>query len=234
MRFPSPLEPGTLVQRYKRFFVDVATPDGPVTAHCPNPGAMLGLKEPGTPVWMSRSTDPKRKLALTLEMVEVDGGLVGINTMNPNKLAWEAIAEGRVPELAGYARMRREVKYDGDSRVDILLEDDGRPPAWVEIKNCHFRREGRLAEFPDCVAARSAKHMAALARRVEAGERAVVLWVIQREDCETFDTARDIDPAFAAALDAAADAGVEVLPYACKMSLEGVVVDRRLPWKPRR
>ena len=218
MRFPSPLVRGRLVERYKRFFADVELDDGGlVTAHVANPGAMLGLKAPGTAVWLSKSDDPKRKLAHRWEMAEHGDGLVGVNTLHPNTLAAEAILSGAIPELQGYDSLRREVRYDTDSRIDILLEHPDRPRAWVEVKNCHFLREPGLAEFPDCVAARSAKHMSALARRVQAGERAVVLWIIQRTDCDAFAVAKDIDPAFDSALNAAADAGVEVLAYACEI-----------------
>ena len=232
MLFPRPLVRGRLVQRYKRFFADVELDDGGlVTAHCPNPGAMLGLKEPGLPAWLTPVDNPKRSLRFTLEMVEADGGLVGINTMHPNRLAEEAILAGRVPEVAGYARLRREVRYDSDSRIDLLLEDDARPPCWVEVKNVHLRREQGLAEFPDCVAVRSTKHLKALERRVVAGERAVALFVVQRMDCDAFAACRDLDPVFAAGLATAADAGVEVLIYACRMDLGGVEIERRIAWR---
>lgn len=234
MRFPSPLVRGRLIRRYKRFFVDVDLDEGGVTtAHVPNPGAMLGLKDPGQAVWLSASDDPKRKLRHTLELVEHHGAPVGVNTMNPNRLAAEAITAGLVPELAGYARLRREVSYDGDSRIDILLEDDARPPCWVEVKNSHFLREPGVSEFPDCVTVRGVKHLKALERRVEAGERAVMFFVVQRSDCTQFDTADDIDQTYGPALREAARSGVEVLAWGCMLSPEAVVLDRPLVWRGR-
>ena len=231
MLFPSPLAPGVLVQRYKRFFADVALDDGTeITAHCPNPGAMLGLNTPGLRAWVSASSNPKRKLAHTLELVEADGGLVGINTMHPNRLVAEALACDHFPELTGYATHRREVRYGANSRVDFLLEAPDRAPCWLEVKNCHLRRAGTLAEFPDCVAARSLKHLRELTAMVAAGQRAVMLFVIQRTDCDAFSACHDLDPAYAKGLIEAADKGVEVLAYACEISHEAVRMAAPVPW----
>jgi sugar fermentation stimulation protein A len=221
-----------MVQRYKRFFADVELDDGGfVTAHVPNPGAMAGLKDPGMGVWLSPVDDPKRKLAHTLELVEADGGLVGVNTMHPNRIAAEAIAAGEIPELRGYAHLRREVRYDTDSRIDILLEDASRPPAYVEIKNVHFLREPGLAEFPDCVTVRGVKHLKALERVVAAGGRAVMLFVVQRTDADLFDTADDVDRDYGPALREAAKRGVEVLCYGCHLSPEAIRLNRSLTWR---
>ena len=232
MDFPQPLVRGQLVSRYKRFFADVVLADGtPVTAHCPNPGAMLGLNTPGLPCWLSKSDDPRRKLAMTLELVEADGGLVGVNTLHPNRLTAEALAADGIPELTGYASHRREVKYGTNSRVDFLLEHPDRPRAWLEVKNCHLRRGGTLAEFPDCVAARSLKHLRELTAMVEAGDRAVMLFVIQRTDCDAFEACHDLDPAYAKGLAGAAAAGVEVLAYRCEITPERVAIARRVPWR---
>lgn len=231
MDFPQPLIRGHLVQRYKRFFADVIAEDGrEITAHCPNPGAMLGLNMPELPVWLSRSDDPKRKLAHTLELVEVEGGLVGVNTMHPNRLVAEALAADAIPELAGYASHRREVKYGVNSRVDFLLEAPDRARCWLEVKNCHLRRGGTLAEFPDCVTARSLKHLRELTAMVEAGERAVMLFVVQRTDCDAFAACHDLDPAYAAGLTEAARRGVEVLAYTCTISPQAVRIAGRIPW----
>jgi len=223
MDFAAPLLRGTLVSRYKRFFADVVLEDGtPVTAHCPNPGAMLGLNTPGLPCFLSTSDDPKRKLRHTLELVEADGWLVGINTLHPNRLVAEALAAGAIPELAGYATHRREVRYGTNSRVDFLLEHPDRPRAWLEVKNVHLRRKPGLAEFPDCVAARSTKHLRELAHVVTEGDRAVVLFVVQRTDCDRFAAAADCDPKFAAALAEVREAGVEVLVYGCDITPDRV------------
>jgi sugar fermentation stimulation protein A len=232
MHFPSPLTRGALVQRYKRFFADVALDDGTeITAHCPNPGAMLGLNTPGLRAWVSRSDDPKRKLAHTLELVEADGGLVGINTMHPNRLVAEALTADAIPELAGYASHRREVRYGAASRIDFLLESPGRPPCWLEVKNCHLMREPGLAEFPDCVAARSLKHLNELSRMVAEGHRAVMLFVVQRTDCDRFAACAELDPAYARGLLEAAEAGVEVLVRGCTISPEAVALAQAIPWR---
>lgn len=232
MLLPQPLVRGHLTARYKRFFADVTLEDGTeVVAHCPNPGAMLGLKEPGMAVWVSHRPDPKRKLEYTLQLVEADGGLVGVNTMLPNKLVAEALAADAIPELTGYASVRPEVKYGEASRVDFLLTDPDRPACWLEVKNCHLRRAGTLAEFPDCVAARSTRHLKELEAMVAAGDRAVALFVVQRTDCDAFSACAELDPAFAAGLSQAADAGVEVLVYQCAMGTDEIRIARRIPWR---
>ncbi|MGJ3233245.1 MAG: DNA/RNA nuclease SfsA [Oceanicaulis sp.] len=223
MKFASPLQPGRLIRRYKRFLADIELDaGGMVTAHCPNPGSMMGLKAPGSRCWVSQSADPRRKLKHTLEIVEADDTLVAMNTMSPNKIAEAAIRSGAIPELAGYETIRREVKYGVNSRIDLLLSSPDRPVCYVEVKNCHLMRTAGLAEFPDSVTARGAKHLFELSERVRAGDRAVQLFIVQRGDCTTLSPAEDLDPAYAAALRAAARAGVEVLAYGCEVTLKGV------------
>ena len=229
MRWPAPLIPGRLVRRYKRFLADVVLDGaGQVTAHCPNPGRMVGLDAPGTRVWVSRAANPARALPLTLELVEADGGLVGINTIHPNRLVEEAIVEGSIPALQDYEVIRREVRYDERCRIDLLLQHHGRPDCFVEVKNVHLKRTAG-AEFPDAVTARGAKHLGALARQVAAGARAVVVYVVQRTDCADFRIAADIDPIYAASFAAALEGGVEAVCYGCEVSLEGVSLTAPLP-----
>ncbi|CAN5222463.1 DNA/RNA nuclease SfsA [soil metagenome] len=191
---------------------------------------MLGLNTPGLRAWVSYTDAPHRKLAHTLELVEADGGLVGINTLLPNRLVAEALEGGVIAEARGYESTRREVKYGEASRVDFLLESPVRPRLWLEVKNCHLSRGGGLAEFPDCVAARSARHLRELTAMVERGDRAIALFVVQRTDCDRFSACYDLDPAFARGLDEAAEAGVEVLVYGCGISTERVAVTHALPW----
>jgi sugar fermentation stimulation protein A len=231
MLLPQPLAHGVLAARYKRFFADVRLDDGrEVVAHCPNPGAMLGLNTPGLGVWLSPAAGAKRKLAWTLQMVEADGGLVGVNTLLPNALVAEALAADAIGELCGYALHRREVVMGQASRVDFVLEGPGRPRCWLEVKNCHLRRSGTLAEFPDCVAARSLKHLRELSARVAAGERAVQLFVVQRADCDHFSACADLDAAYAAGLTEAARAGVEVLCYDCDLRAGEIRLAGPIPW----
>lgn len=233
MLLPQPLVRGRLVQRYKRFFADMVLDDGrEITAHCPNPGAMLGVNLPGQGAWVSWSDDPKRKLPWTLQLVEAGDALVGVNTMLPNRIVAEALAAGAIPELTGYASVRPEVKYAEASRVDFLLTGPGRPDCWLEVKNVHLSRTPGLAEFPDCVAARSTRHLADLAAQVAAGDRAVALFVVQRTDCDALTACADLDPAFAKGLAQASAAGVEVLVYACEVTTQAVTLRRRIPWRP--
>jgi sugar fermentation stimulation protein A len=234
MQFPAELIPATLLKRYKRFLADVVLPSGEtVTVHCANPGAMIGLNVPGARVWLSRSANPNRKLAHSWELIEVDLGggieLVGINTAHPNMLAAEAIAAGRITELAGYATVRREVKYGAASRVDFLLEAPDRPPCYVEIKNVHLMRQAGLAEFPDAVTKRGAKHLVELSAMVAAGHRAVMLYLVQIGSAERFALARDIDPIYGRAFDAARAAGVEAIAYRCRITCAGIEVSDAVP-----
>ncbi len=225
MLFPTPLVSGRLIRRYKRFLADCHLDSGEaVTAHVANSGSMLGLAAPGARVYLSRSADPKRKLAWSWQLVEADGALVGVDTGLSNRIVAEAIAAGRIPELAGYQTLRREVAYGTRSRVDMLLEGVGRPPCYVEVKSVTLSRQAGLAEFPDAVTARGTKHLGELAGMVAMGARAVLLYLVQRGDCRRFEIAADIDPVYAAAAQSARAAGVEVLVVNAEVTPAGIEI----------
>ena len=234
MDFARPLIRGRLVRRYKRFLADVELEDGhTVTAHCANPGAMLGLNMAGLTVWVEPNDDPKRKLKFTWRLVDLPEGKAGIDTGVPNRVVAEALRAGLVPELSAWDTVRPEQRYGTNSRVDFLLQANGLPDAYVEVKNVHLRREGRLAEFPDSVTARGAKHLGDLADVVRQGHRGVMLFCVQRDDCDAFDLARDIDPGYAAAFDDALAAGVEVLVWRCRLTTQSIELDQAIPYRPR-
>lgn len=235
MKFPTPLTRGRLLRRYKRFLADIEMESGAqIVAHCANPGSMMGLAEPGSEVWLSPNTNPKAKLDWRWELVRTgDGHLVCINTAHPNRIGEEAIGAGAIPELAGYGALRREVKYGKNSRIDILLEDEARPPCYVEIKSVTLRRPDgdhpTAAEFPDAVTKRGAKHLMELAEMAENGARAVMLYLVQRGDCDHFRVAADIDPGYASAMAEARARGVEALCRQCEVTQHGIEIGGALP-----
>jgi len=234
MQFVSKLIPATLARRYKRFLADVVLDNGDMmTVHVANPGAMTGLDRPFSRIWISNSDNPMRKLPFSWQLVEADFGtgpeLVGVNTANPNMLVADVLGTGLIPELRDYASVRREVKYGTNSRVDFLLESKGRRPCYLEVKNVHLMRKPGLAEFPDCVTARGAKHLGELATVVAGGARAVQLYVIQIPSTDRFTVARDIDPAYAAAFDRARARGVEMLAWRCAVTVEGIEIATPVP-----
>ena len=228
MKLPSPLIPGRLVRRYKRFLADVELADGRVvTAHCANSGSMLGNKEPGSPVLLSTSSNPKRTLPYTWELVEVNGHWVGINTSLPNRLAREGIESGVVKELQGYDTIRGEVAYGTNSRVDLLLTGaSGR--CYVEVKNVTLADGGR-ALFPDAVTERGQKHLRELQQVVAAGDRGVIFFVVQRGDGLSVSPADAIDPEYGRLLRQAVDNGVEALAYRALVTPGEIRIAERLP-----
>lgn len=231
MKFSPPLVSGRLVRRYKRFLADVI-PDGAdeqITCAVPNTGSMMGLTEPGSRVWLSTSDNPKRKYAHTLELVEAGGTVVGVNTGLPNRLVEEAIGAGMIGDLSGYATLKREQKYGQRSRIDILLTDPERGLAYVEVKNVHLMRSAGLAEFPDTVTARGARHLHELADMADAGHRAIMVYLVQRADCESLRLCRDLDPAYCAAFDRAAARGVEAFAIQCQITPDEIVPAKTIP-----
>ncbi|MEM9380880.1 MAG: DNA/RNA nuclease SfsA [Planctomycetota bacterium] len=229
MRIDQPVVLGRLVKRYKRFLTDVEMDDGSIlTAHCPNTGSMKGCLEPGARVVLRDSEDPKRKLRHTFQTIEVGGTWVNVDTGLPNALAAEAVAAGLIEELDGYASLRREVKYGTNSRIDLLLEDDERGRAYVEVKNTTLAT-GDLALFPDAVTTRGRKHLEELAGVVADGDRGVMLFCVSRDDVRRFAPADEIDPDYGRTLREVAEAGVELLAYSTRVTPTSFELGRRLP-----
>jgi sugar fermentation stimulation protein A len=224
-----PLTQGRLIRRYKRFLADIELPDGHrLTAHCPNTGRMKGCCEPGRPVFLSEHDNPARKFRYTWELIEMPTSLVGVNTAVPNRLVFESLKKGEIPDLAGYAQVRSEVKISDHSRIDIVLSNGPSERCLVEIKNCTFVENG-VGRFPDAVTERGLKHLRELRDRVARKDRCAMFYLVQRMDADAFSPAEDIDPAYADELVRAVKAGVEVIAYDVAVDLEGIALRRKLP-----
>jgi sugar fermentation stimulation protein A len=222
---------GTLVKRYKRFLADVELDKGGlVTAHCPNSGTMRACSEPGRLVYLSFHDNPKRKLKYTWEMIQMQDSLVGVNTMVPNRLVKKSIEAGLVKELAGFDRVRTEVKTSDGSRLDLLLEGDGKKNCFVEVKNCTLV-EGRVARFPDAITARGRKHLLELQRLIREGNQCAMFFLVQRMDADSFKPADDIDPAYGEELRKAHQNGVEILVYDVSIDLKGIRLNQPVPYR---
>lgn len=218
---------GTLIKRFKRFLADVRLDDGTeVVAHCTNSGSMKSCLEYGAEVYLTPVTDPKRRTKFTWEMIKINGNWVGINTGNPNQLAFEAISAGLIPELSGYTNVKREVVF-GDSRFDIYAENETEK-CFVEVKNVSLK-EGNYALFPDAVTTRGQKHLKTLMEVKAHGIRAVMLYIVQRTDVEIFAPAIEIDPDYAKVLKQAVNAGVEVIVLQVEVTPEGIYLKKKLP-----
>ena len=227
MIFSEKLVSGKLIKRYKRFLADVELDNGSVVvSHCTNSGSMKTCLEEGAPVYLSSANDPKRKTKFTWEMIFMNGGWIGINTMIPNKLAFDAIRNGEIEKLKGYTSVRREVKF-GDSRFDIYAENETEK-CFVEVKNVTMK-VGNYALFPDAVTSRGRKHLETLIDVKKSGIRAVMLYVIQRMDVEVFGPAKEIDPEYARSLKKAIDNGVEVIAVQAKVSPERIELVGEMP-----
>jgi sugar fermentation stimulation protein A len=229
MIFSQPLLEGKLIKRYKRFLADIELNSGElITAHCPNPGAMLGITEPFNKVFVSKSSNPDRKLQYSWEMVNILGTWIGVNTNNPNKLVKEAIENKVIDALGDYNDFKQEVKYGKNSRIDFLLTNQKNKKCFLEVKNVHLTREDYTAEFPDCVTARGAKHMIELSNMVQEGHRCIVLYVVQRQDVNSFKVAKDLDHEYFKASTYAKKMGVEFLAYNCLINPSEIRVLERL------
>ena len=233
MEFATPLVPARLIRRYKRFLADVTLEDGrEVTAHCANPGSMMGLAEPGMKIWLEPNDDPKKKLKFGWRVVDHENGhFTGVDTSVPNRALKAALMAHEVPGLPAYDLVRPEVKYGENSRIDFLLSGPG-PDTYVEVKSVTLSRQPGLAEFPDSVTARGTKHLGELAQMVDQGHRAIMFYLVQRTDCSAFTLASDIDPAYQAAFDRAAKAGVTVRAQGCQISPKGITLADPIPFQP--
>lgn len=229
MIFPDKLVHGSLIRRYKRFLADIKLDDGSVVvAHCTNSGSMKSCLEDDAEVYLTSVNDPKRKTKFTWEMIKINGDWVGINTGNPNKLAFDAISNGTIPELIGYNNVKREVKY-GNSRFDVYAENETEK-CFIEVKNVSMK-SGKNALFPDAVTTRGQKHLRTLMKVKSEGMRAVMLYIIQRSDVEIFAPAVEIDPEYAKLLKKAVEAGVEVIPMQAKVTPEKIELTKKLPFE---
>ena len=229
MKFSNNLIKAKFVKRYKRFFSDHILENGQlVTAHCPNTGAMTGVAKEGITSWLSESHDPKRKLKWTWELTQENNTIVGVNTHNPNKIIQEAINNNEIKELLNYKSLKREVKYGVNSKIDIFLQDDNKPNCYVEIKNVHLSRKKGVAEFPDGITSRGTKHLKELANVAQDGGRAVMLYLIQRNDCNYFKIAEDIDVEYGKAFIAALNAGVEVICLDTILNTNGINIGKNI------
>lgn len=232
MRFPTPLVPARLIRRYKRFLADARLEDGrEITAHCANPGSMMGLAEEGVKIWLEPNDDPKKKLKFGWRLIEHENGhFTGVDTSVPNRALKAALEAHEIEGLGAYDVVRPEVKYGENSRIDFLLQGDA-GDTYVEVKSVTLSRQDGVAEFPDSVTKRGAKHLAELAQMRSEGHRAVMLYLVQRTDCSEVTLAGDIDPAYLHAFEQARAAGVEVICLGTRITPEGVWVDKPLTFR---
>ena len=230
MKFNKKLLQGTLIKRYKRFFVDIKYKNKTIIAHCPNSGSMSGLLDKGNKVWFSASNNPKRKLKHTLEIIEVKNEKVGINTFLSNQIVFEALSEKKITSLIKFKNIKREVKFSDNTRFDFLLSND-KEKCFLEVKNVTLLREKKIAEFPDAITSRGTKHLNELCSAKNAGYKSYMLYLVQRNDCDSFKIARDIDEKYNDAFSKAVKSGVKILCYDCKLSNEEIKLNNQIDYE---
>lgn len=233
MRFETPLVPAVLIRRYKRFLADARLQDGrEITAHCANPGSMMGLMEPGSRIWLEPNEDPKKKLRYGWRLLEHSSGdFTGVDTSVPNRALKAALMARELPELSAYSAVRSEVKYGQNSRIDFLLSGAGLRDLYVEVKSVTLSRSTGVVEFPDSVTKRGAKHLRELQDMVAQGHDAMMFYLVQRTDAQMVTLAADIDPTYVAAFDAAMAAGVKVMAYDCTITPEAIELGVPVPFR---
>ena len=210
MEFNKKLLQGTLIKRYKRFFADIKYKNKIITAHCPNSGSMMGLLDKGNKVWFSISNNPKRKLKYTLEIIEVKNEKVGINTLFTNKIVFEALSNKKIDTLIKFKNIKPEDKFSDKTRFDFFLSND-KEKCFLEVKNLTLLREKKIAEFPDAITSRGTKHLNELCNAIKKGYQSYIFYLIQREDCDSFKIAKDIDEDYRIAFVKALKNGVKIL-----------------------
>ena len=227
MKFKERLLQGFLIKRYKRFFVDLKHKNKTITAHCPNSGSMMGLLNEGNKVWFSKSNNPNRKLKYTLEIIEIEKKLVGINTHLTNKIVYDALSKKKIKKLSKFNNIKTEVKFSNDTRFDFFLRNKNKK-CFLEIKNVTLKRNKKIAEFPDAITTRGKKHLLNLIKAKKEGFDSYILYLIQRSDCDSFKIAEDIDFEYKNAFDKALKAGVQILCYDCKITNEEVKISNQI------
>ena len=230
MKFTEKLISGVFVKRYKRFFVDVIIKKKTVTAHCPNTGSMMGLLKKGSKVWLSKSDNPKRKLKYTMQIIEDNKSKVGINTHLTNNIVLEALQNHHIKSFKNVNNIKKEVNFNKKTRFDFLISEKDRK-SFLEVKNVTLSRQRNLAEFPDAITSRGLKHIIELLKAYKKGYKIYLIFVIQREDCDRFQIAKDIDPKYCEILKKAVKKNLKILCYDCKFSSKGIKLNRYIKFK---
>ncbi len=230
MKFNKKLLQGTLIKRYKRFFADIKYKNKVITAHCPNPGSMMGLINKGNEVYFSKSDNPDRKLKYTLEIIKVKNAKIGINTLLANKIVLEALENKKIKQLSKFINIKREAKFSKKTRFDFLLSND-KEKCFLEVKNVTLLREKKIAEFPDAITSRGTKHLDELCVAKIKGYQSYILYLIQREDCDSFKIAKDIDEKYKIAFTNALKSGVKILCYDCKLNNEEIKLNKEINYE---
>ncbi len=230
MKFKERLLQGTLIKRYKRFLVDIKYRNKTISSHCPNSGSMMGLLNTGNKVWFSQTDDPNRKLKYTLQIIEVDKKMVGINTHLSNKIILKSLKEKKIKNLVNFTNIKAEAKFSDKTRFDFLLSNN-KEKCFLEVKNVTLKRENGVAEFPDAITSRGTKHLNELIKAKKQGYQSYILYLIQRDDCNTFKIADDIDREYKITFEKAKNNGVKVLCYDCKLSNEEIKINNQINYE---
>ena len=227
MKFKNKLLQGTLIKRYKRFFVDIKYQNKKVIAHCPNSGSMMGLLTEGNKVWFSKADNPNRKLKYTLEILGANKNMIGVNTRLTNKIVLEALENKKIKDLIKFNDIKSEVKFSDSTRFDFLISNK-KEKCFLEVKNVTLVRKKAIAEFPDSITSRGSKHLKELINAKRKGYASYILYLIQRDDCKSFKVASDIDEVYKNNFDIALKNGVKMLCYDCKLSNEEIIINNRI------